>query len=397
MQYTPYPNTDRQRHLLDLATPLAKTFAERAGKHDREGSFPFENFADLRAAGLLALTVPERYGGFGANELEYALVLERIAWGDASTALALGMSLSNIGQIAEGNLWPQAQPTLFREVVEQGAMMNAAQAEPELGSPAHGGLPKTTARRAPGGGWRLDGRKMYTTGAPNLRFFLVLATIEEEGAEPQLGNFLVPNDTPGVSVIQTWDALGMRSSGSHDLQLEHVHVPDSALLDARKPGTPDPRGALGLPWGTITLGAIYTGIALAARDEAAHFAATRVPTALGKPIGELPTVRIRLGEMETLLLISHRLLYDLAADWVVSEERRPLVRAQAPLVKSITTNNTVRVTDLALRVVGGAAMQKSMRLERLFRDARPGLINAPLDDVVLQNAGRGAAEDAQRS
>ncbi len=397
MRYTPYPATDRQRHLLELATPLAERFAARAPEHDRDASFPFENFADLRDAGLLALTVPERYGGLGANELEYALVLERIAWGDPSTALALGMSLSNIAQIAEGNLWEDHQPQLFRAVVEEGAMMNAAQAEPELGSPAHGGLPKTTARRDASGGWRLSGRKLYTTGAPILRYFLVLATVEEPDQPPRLGNFLVPNDTPGISVVKSWDALGMRSSGSDDVVLEDALVPESTLLDIRMPGTPDPRAALGLPWGPITLAAIYTGIGLAARDEAVHFAATRIPTALGKPIGELPTVRMRLGEMESLLLVSHRLLFDLAADWVERPESRAMVRAQAPLVKSLTTNNAVRITDLALRVVGGAAMQKSMRLERLFRDARPGLINAPLDDVVLQNAGKAAVEDDQKA
>ncbi|MGZ3602242.1 MAG: acyl-CoA dehydrogenase family protein, partial [Ktedonobacterales bacterium] len=97
-----YPQTERQRELLDRAIPLAERFAERAGSHDRDGTFPHENFADLRDAGLLALTVPEEYGGFGADELDYALVLECIAWGDASTALALGMHLSNVGQLVEG-------------------------------------------------------------------------------------------------------------------------------------------------------------------------------------------------------------------------------------------------------------------------------------------------------
>src|SRR5579884_3942143 len=146
-EYTRYPTTDRQRHLLDLAHPLAERFAERALAHDREASFPHENIADLRAAGLLALTVPEEHGGLGANELEYALVLEELAWGDASTALVVGMSLSNIGQLVEGRLWPERLPTLCREIVRDGILLNAAQAEPELGSPSHGGVPATTAVR----------------------------------------------------------------------------------------------------------------------------------------------------------------------------------------------------------------------------------------------------------
>lgn len=391
-----YPTTERQRRLLALAEPLARRFAGRAAEHDRDGSFPFENFDELRAAHLQALTVPEEYGGLGADELEYALVLERLAWGDASTALALGMHCSNVGILAEGHLWPERLPGLCREIVETGALWNAAQAEPEMGSPSHGGVPATTARPDGEGGWRITGRKIYTTGSPALRYFLVLAAIEESHRPVRLGSFLVPSDAPGVRVEETWDAMALRASGSHDLVMEDARVSGDALLDERPVGVPDPRGALGLPWSTITLAAVYTGTARAARDEAARFAATRVPSGLGKPIGELPAVRAKLGEMEALLLTSHRLLFGLAEDWVTQPEARASLRAEAPLVKSVTTNNAVRITDLALRVVGGSALQRTSRLQQLFRDVRAGLINAPLDDVALGNAGKAAVERAAR-
>jgi alkylation response protein AidB-like acyl-CoA dehydrogenase len=387
--------TDRQRHFLALAEPLARRFAERAAQHDADGSFPFENFADLRASGLLALTVPEEYGGLGANELDYALTLERLAWGDASTALALGMSLSNIGQIAEGKLWPDHAPALFREVARHGALINTAQAEPEMGSPSYGGLPRTKARRDPNGGWRLTGRKVYTTGAPGLRYFIVMATIEEEGKPPHIGDFLTPSDAPGLRVEETWNALALRASGSHDVIFDDTPVADEALLDAREPGQPDPRGALGLPWGPLTLAAVYTGAARAARDEVVHFAATRKPSALGKPLGELPNVRMRLGEIESLLLTSRRVMLGLASDWISAPaDARSALRQQAPLVKVIATTNAVRVTDIALRIAGGQGLQRGRTLERVFRDVRAGLINAPIEDVVLQNAGK-AAVDAE--
>ena len=389
-QYLHIPATPSQREILAQAEALAERFRDRAEANDRLAQFPTENFTDLREAGFLALTVPEAYGGEGINVVEFAQVLERIAWGDASTALVLGMHLSNIGQLAEGSLWPEHTPHIYREIVLHGAMLNAAQAEPELGSPSHGGLPATSARLTEQGSWRITGRKIYTTGAPGLRYFLLLATIVEDGQPPRLGTFLVPHDIPGVHIEKTWDALALRASGSDDLVLEDAVVGSEALLDVRPAGAPDPRAALGLPWATITLAAIYTGVAVAARSEAAHFAASRVPTALGKPIGELPTVKLRLGEIETLLLTSHRLLYGLALDWVNAPEMHSILRAQGPLVKSITTNNAVRVTDLALRIVGGAGLQRTMRLEQLFRDARAGLINAPPDDVVWQNAGTAA-------
>jgi alkylation response protein AidB-like acyl-CoA dehydrogenase len=389
-QYVNIPVTPPQREILAQAEALAERFRDRAEANDRLARFPTENFTDLREADFLVLTVPEAYGGRGINVVEFAQVLERIAWGDASTALVLGMHLSNVGQLAEGNLWPEHTPHLYREIVLHGAMINAAQAESELGSPSHGGMPATIAHPTGQGGWRITGRKIYTTGAPGLRYFLLLATIVEDGQLPRLGTFLLPHNIPGVRIEKTWDALALRASGSDDLVLEDAVVGPEALLDVRPAGTPDPRAALGLPWATITLAAIYTGIGVAARSEAAHFAATRVPTALGKPIGELPTVKLRLGEIETLLLTSHRLLYGLAVDWVHAPEMHSVLRAQGPLVKSITTNNTVRITDLALRIVGGASLQRTMSLERLFRDARAGLINAPPDDVVWQNAGTAA-------
>ena len=393
-----YPLTERQRALLERAEPLALRFAERARAHDSDASFPFENFDDLRAAGLLALTVPEEYGGLGADELDYVPVLERIAWGDASTALALGMHLSNIGQLVEGKLWADRLPALSREIVEHGAMLNAAQAEPDLGSPSYGGVPSTVARAdVNSDGWRLFGRKIYTTGAPGLRYFIVLAAIEEPDQPVRLGTFLVPSDAPGVRVEKTWDAMALRASGSDDLVLDDALISADALLDERPVGAPDPRGALGLPWGALTLAAVYTGLALATRDEVARFAATRVPTALGKPIGELPTVRLRLGEIEALILAARRTLYGLAADWVRHPELRPQLRAQAPLVKYLATNNAVRVTDLALRTAGGSGLQRTMRLELLFRDARAGLINAPPDDSVLQNAGKLSVEAAAKA
>ena len=344
----------------------------------------------------MGLTTPEAYGGLGADELEYALTLERLAWGDASTALALGMSLSNIGQIAEGGLWPDHTPALFREVAD-GAMINTAQAEPEMGSPSFGGLPATTARRDPSGGWRLTGRKIYTTGAPGLRYFLVMATIQEEGQPSRIGDFLTPSDAPGLRIEQTWDALAVRASGSHDLILENAALPADALIAARDPGQPDPRAALGLPWGSLTLAAVYTGAALAARDEVAHFAATRIPSALGKPLGELPNVRMRLGEIESLILTARRAMFGLAEDWVTAPEARPALRKESALVKVIATNNAVRVTDLALRIAGGQGLQRGRRLERLFRDVRAGLVNAPNEDVVLQNAGKSAVDAAARA
>src|SRR5579859_5799960 len=102
-----YPRTERQRGLMRLTATLADRFAERAAEHDRDNSFPFENVRDMHEAGYLALTVPEEYGGLGANVLEFVLCQQRLAQGDGATALAVGMHLANVGRLAETKEWPE--------------------------------------------------------------------------------------------------------------------------------------------------------------------------------------------------------------------------------------------------------------------------------------------------
>lgn len=221
------------RSPADRAAVLARDFAERAAEHDRDGSFPFENFAALRDAGLLGLTVPREFGGEGAGLVTACRVVEEVARGDASTALVLAMQLIHHAALARNPRWPAAvREQISREAVAGGALVNAMRVEPELGTPARGGLPRATATRTESG-WRLSGHKLYATGSPILRYFAVWARTAEE--PPEVGTFLVPHDRPGVRIVETWNHLGMRASGSHDLLLENVELPREYAVDVRLP------------------------------------------------------------------------------------------------------------------------------------------------------------------
>jgi alkylation response protein AidB-like acyl-CoA dehydrogenase len=380
-----FPKTERQAELMALADRLAPILAARAERHDRENSFPFDNFRDLHTSGYLALTVPEEYGGRGADPLEIVLAQERLARGDGSTALAATMHLILIGRLAETRAWPPAIfERLCRDVVERGALINSAASEPDLGSPSRGGLPSTTAVRV-AGGWRLEGRKNWTSLAPALAYFVVMATVEEPGGAPRRANFLVPAGTPGLRVEETWDNLGMRATASHDIVLEGVVVPPEAhLVDDAAPAVGDGRG-----WSLVT-GAVYTGIAAAARDFAVQYARERRPTGLGGPIADLQTVQHRVAEVELLLLQSRAVLFGTAEAWVERPELRPALAWKLAAAKYVTTNNAIRVTDLALRVVGSAGLARGTALERCFRDARAGLGHPPMDDAALTLIGKAA-------
>jgi alkylation response protein AidB-like acyl-CoA dehydrogenase len=155
---------DASTSTVEKARLLAADFATRATAHDRDASFPFENFQKLSDAGLLSLTVPRERGGLGAGMLESVRVLNQIARGCASTALVLAMHYIQHYSMAHGRPWPKHLAELMaRESVKGLGLVNVLRVEPELGTPSRGGSMATVARRT-AEGWRLSGRKIYSTG-----------------------------------------------------------------------------------------------------------------------------------------------------------------------------------------------------------------------------------------
>ncbi|QEI43799.1 Putative acyl-CoA dehydrogenase YdbM [Dolichospermum sp. UHCC 0315A] len=168
----------------------------------------------------------------------------------------------------------------------------------ELGTPARGGLPATIAKRT-SDGWSITGHKQYTTGSPILRYFVVWARTDDE--EAQVGSFLVPRDIPGVKIVETWDHLGMRATGSHDLILENVCIPTEYDLDVhpvKAESKPDP---LMLAGGSLFLSALYQGVATAARNWLVKYLNERLPSNLGTSLASLPHFQTSVGEIEALL------------------------------------------------------------------------------------------------
>lgn len=343
----------------------------------------------LRESGYLGLAVPAALGGIGASVLDACVAQDLVSRPLGSAGLAANMHVSYIGTSLVSGLWPAPMLERFlRGVVEQGWLINNCQAEAEMGSPARGGLPATTAVRAEGG-WRVTGRKQWATGSSFLTHLAVSARVSAPGILEHTGQFLVRRDAPGVRIEPTWDALAMRESASHDIVLEDVFVADDDVIRV-SPGGEAFRAPIDIaPWHGLTISATYVGVSIAARDWVARFAATRVPTNLGKPIGEIPGVRAKLGEIDALLFAARRAVFGVARDWVECDDYEALA-PQVGLAKYIATNNAVRVTDLALRIAGGFGLSASNPVERAFRDVRSSLIHPPLDDVALDAAGRRA-------
>lgn len=373
-----YIRSEEERAWARKAEELAAHFAGRAMRHDQEGSFPFENFADLREAGYLKLTVPQEFGGNGLSLYALVMLQERLAYGDGSTALAVGWHVGQILHLRTTRKWPEAIfADLCRSVVSDGTMINTFASEAASGSPSRGGKPETTAVPADGG-WRITGRKTFSTLSPILDRFVVSAYIPDEDCTD---DFLI-HRTDRVTLVETWDTLGMRATGSHDVVLDGVFVDKDMRLSGK--GMDDGGGWL------LHIPACYMGIALAARDYAIEFARSYRPNHMNEPIAALPSVQQSIGEMEIELRTARSLLYAAADRWDHEKKDRPALKPELGLAKYVATNNAIKIVDLAMRIVGAASLSRNRPLERYYRDVRAGLHNPPMDSTVLHTLAKAA-------
>ncbi|HEY0443498.1 MAG TPA: acyl-CoA dehydrogenase family protein [Candidatus Limnocylindrales bacterium] len=343
------------------------------------------------AAKLHTVVVPRANGGLGADIVDAAEMLAAIGATDGSTALGFAMHVHVVGSIADSPGWPEPlRDWLYREVVEGGALVNAASTEEAGGSPARGAVPGTVAQPTPNG-YRLSGEKTWTTWLPALRYALVSARVggaETSGDPPRVGTFLVDLEAAGVSRLPGFDALGMRGSASGRLRLEGVEVGRDKVLGIRAVGSPDPRGPAPQAWFGIAVAAVYLGVGEGARSEVARWAIARRPGDGSTAVADIPTVQLRLGRIDAALRAARIVVLEVARRWRLADaSARASLSPDLALAKLQATSAAVLATDEALRIAGGPGFLAG-RIERAFRDARAGLINPPLEDVALQGFAR---------
>jgi alkylation response protein AidB-like acyl-CoA dehydrogenase len=222
--------------------------------------------------------------------------------------------------------------------------------------------------------------------AEALDYFIVPAATDDDNPLP-IGRFLVPRG-PRVLVEETWDPLGMRASGSHDIVLEGVEVPDDGLLYRESPEPPSPFKLPANAWFLLTVTSVYVGVGSAALRAAAEYALQRIPVALGRPIATLDTVQRRLGAADMGLRTARTLLHAVAGEWDAHPDGRGALAADLVAAKLTGTNAAIAAAEEAMRVVGGAAMRRDLPFERFFRDVQAGLFHPPADDAGAALVGR---------
>jgi alkylation response protein AidB-like acyl-CoA dehydrogenase len=335
-----------------VARELGPTFAARAAGHDAADRFVADNYADLKAHQVFSAGVPLDLGGGGASHAELCAMLREFAHACGSTALALSMHTHLLATAVWR--WKQGQPAepLLRRVAAEQLVLVSTGASDWLNSSG-------TARKVEGG-YRVTAHKRFGSGAPAGALLVTSAAYADPSEGPLVLHFPVPLDAEGVTVLDNWRTMGMRATGSDDILLEDVFVPDSAISLRR------PKGAWHGVFNVIVtiamplIMSVYVGVSEAARDLAVDLARQKtsdphLPYLVGELDNALASAQLALQDMV-------RLCADYAFEPSVQTANAMLIR------KTIAARACLETAEKALEVAGGAAFFRSVGLERLLRD-----------------------------
>ncbi|MDP9863653.1 MULTISPECIES: acyl-CoA dehydrogenase family protein [Streptosporangium] len=374
------PITPEGRTMVGLLTGFDSRIRDEAGGNDRAGTFPVETFEGFAKTGLMGATVPKELGGLGVGKMyDVAVGLVALAEADASTALALHVQLSR--GLTLTYEWRHG-PAHVRELAER-LLRSMATGEAAV----CGGLkdaPGAVTELTPdgSGGWLLSGRKTLVSMAPIATHFFVHALKRAEEGPGTLAVPVVHRDTPGLTVLDNWDGLGMRASGTLDIVFDRCPVPATDILDRGEVGARRDAVLAGQTVSSITMLGIYAGAAQAARDIAVGICARRssgVPAAARTLIAETDA---RLYALRTAagaaLLNADALSDDLTGDL---DERGRRMMTPFQYAKMTVNELSMRVVNDCLTMVGGLSYSGDHPLARLYRDVRAGSFMQPYSYV----------------
>ncbi len=363
--------TESQSMIQDTARTFAREqLAPHSARWDETGEFPRDALRRMGELGLLGMTVPERWGGVGADAVSLAVALEEIAAGDAACATIMS-GHNSVGCMPISNFGTDAQKERFLAPMARGEMLSAfCLTEPQGGSDA--GALTTRARRV-GNDYVLSGTKQFITTGRNADVALVFALTSPELGRRGISAFIVPTDTPGYVVARVESKMGQHASDTCQIVFEDLRVPSDLRLGDEGAGY---RIALSnLEGGRIGIAAQAVGIGRAALEAAYAYARERVT--FGKPIIEHQAVGFRIAAMATRVEAARQLV--LHAAQLRDQGRACLM--EACMAKLVASEAAEWVCSEAIQVLGGYGYLRDFPVERLYRDARVCRIYEGTNDI----------------
>jgi alkylation response protein AidB-like acyl-CoA dehydrogenase len=371
----------------ELTTDLLEGFRARAGELDRTNSYFHEDLAELTELGYLAAAVPRDFGGWGYGLAEMAESQRRLARYAPATALAMTMHTYWVGAAAELQRAGDTSQQWILEAAAQGQVIAAGHAETGNDIPV---LMSTCVAERVDGGYRLTGRKQFGSNGPAWSWLGAHAIDASAPGGPQIVHAFVDRNSPGVTVVETWDTLGMRPTQSHDTVLDGVFVPDSRVgrVVPAGDGTDPYLGAM-LMWSLPLIATVYVGIAERALELAAAGARRKTSVVIERgSYAYHPMVQHQIAEMYFELDAAQAIVDRLVADWAAGVDHGEAWVPKVYSMKRRAVEAAKRVVDIALDVAGGGGMFKGSELERLYRDVRCGGFHPGNDAIAHEVVGK---------
>jgi alkylation response protein AidB-like acyl-CoA dehydrogenase len=346
----------------ELVRSTVREFAEErvapvAEELDRESRFPYDLVAEMAELGLMGMTIPEDYGGAGADTVSYAIAVEELTRVDSSVAITMAAHHS-LGTLPIFSFGTEEQKQEWLPDLASGRRLAAfGLTEPDAGSDA--GATRTRAELRDGE-WVINGSKIFITNAGT--DITACVTITARTGEGEISNIIVPNGTPGYEISKPMKKLGWRASDTRELSYKDCAVPEGNLLGPRGKGFQQFLEIL--DGGRISIAAMGVGLAQGAYDLAYAYAQERQQ--FGQPIARFQAVQFRLADMATELEAGRTMVYKAA--WLKDQGRDfGLAAAQAKLYTGELSN---RAVNWALQIHGGYGYMEEYAISRLYRDQK---------------------------
>jgi alkylation response protein AidB-like acyl-CoA dehydrogenase len=372
-------NDEQQRIVADAAAVADTDIRPHAAQVDRDAAFPHQSISALGARGLLGLTIPAEYGGFGQGLRTMAATLDAVAQRCSSTAMVYLMHMCGVACYAAA---ADKTGPLLREAA--GGRHLSTLAFSEKGSRSHFWAPVSRAKANGPGGVRVSAVKSFVTSAGQADAYVVSTLAAAATSPVESTIYLVRGGDAGISVSGTWRGLGMRGNASAPMTLDNVALGPERALSAPGKGLDMMLGIV-LPAFQVGSAAVAIGIAESAVQATIRHVTQARLEHMNSSLADLPTLRADIARMR---IETDRARAHLGAVLDSLENPGPATQLMVLEVKAAATEAAVAVTDMAMRSCGGAAFGGAHGIERMFRDARAPIVMAPTSDQAYEFIGR---------
>jgi alkylation response protein AidB-like acyl-CoA dehydrogenase len=369
-----------------LSDALLQACRQRAAGYDRDNKFCQEDFDELKAAGYLKLTLPNEFGGLGYTLNQYTREARRLANYAPATALCINMHHYWIGTAADSWRAGDKSVGFILEEAGKGEVFAAGHAEP--GNETSITFSSTKAEKVPGG-YKFTGRKAFGSLTPVWTRLGVHGLDTSDPNSPKVVHGFLTRNTPGVTIKETWDVLGMRATRSDDTVLEGAFIPDANIVRVV------PAGLAGadffilsiFAWALGGFGNVYYGLAQRMLELAIEHVKTKQPVTMARSWAHHPNVQYGIADMIMGLETIGAQLEMVTQDWSngVQHPDWPIKIVSA---KYNAVETAWKIADRALEVSGGFGMFKKSEMERLFRDARAGRFHPANSSLAHELIGK---------